>query len=94
MRKFLCLLSSLPALAQQNSPQDPLDAAIQAVRTADNAHFQEAIAARDEARALLNLTPVTSPRFVSWANKWQVFTKTAVWAPRPGGRLPFDARRD
>jgi hypothetical protein len=63
------LLSSLTALAQQHAPQDTLDAAIQAVRTADNAHFQEAAAAREEARALLNRTPVTSPRFVSWVQQ-------------------------
>lgn len=50
--------------------QDPLDAAIRTVQTADNAHFKEAADAREEARTLLNRTPVTSPRFVSWA--WQV----------------------
>ena len=66
----MLLLSSFRALAQGHAEQYPLDAAIQAVRKADNAHFKEAAGAREEARALLNRTPVTSPGFVSWA--WQV----------------------
>ena len=66
-RLCLLLVCSSAALAQPAPRQDPLDKAIQAVYQADNAHFQEAAAAREQARALLQRVPPDSPRFAGWA---------------------------
>jgi tetratricopeptide (TPR) repeat protein len=68
-RLLLVLACSIAALAQQPSPQDPVDAAIQTFWRMDSAHFQEAAAAREQARALLQRVPATSPRFAGWAQQ-------------------------
>lgn len=60
------LICALAALAQQPQ-QDPMDTAIQAVWQArSECRFEEAGAAREQARALLQHTPVDSPGFASW----------------------------
>ena len=68
LRLPLFLVCSLAVLAQQRPQQDPLDGAIQAVWQARNdGRFQEAAAARERARALLQRMPADSPRFAGWA---------------------------
>jgi len=67
----LFLVCSLAALAQpspQTPPQqNPLDTAIQAVWQArTNGRFEEAAAAREQARAQLRRASVDSPRFTEW----------------------------
>jgi tetratricopeptide (TPR) repeat protein len=60
----LLMVCSLAAMAQQPPPQDPLDTAIQSVWQARNdGRFEEATAARERARNLLQHAPVDSPRF-------------------------------
>jgi tetratricopeptide (TPR) repeat protein len=60
----LFLVCSLAASAQESPRQDPLDSAIQAVWQARNSsRFEEAAAAREQARALLQHAPVDSPLF-------------------------------
>src|ERR1035441_8754666 len=70
LRVPLFLFFSLAALAQPSPRQDPLDAAIQAVWQARNSgHFEEAVAAREQARAVLPRAPVDSPQFPGWAQQ-------------------------
>ena len=65
-RGFLCLLWSLSALAQAPQ-QNPLDMAIQAYwKARAEARFDEAVAKREEARALLAQMPAEAPQFGSW----------------------------
>src|ERR1017187_9275302 len=65
-RGFLCLLWSLSALAQAPQ-QNPLDMAIQAYwKARTEARFDEAVAKREEARALLAQMPAEAPQFGSW----------------------------
>jgi len=60
----LFLVCSLAALAQESPRQDPFDSAIQAVWQArNNGRFEEAAAAREQARALLQHAPADSPQF-------------------------------
>jgi tetratricopeptide (TPR) repeat protein len=66
-RAPLFLVCSLAALAQQSTQQDPLDTAIQAVWQArSNGRFEDAAAAREQARAQLQRAPADSPRFTDW----------------------------
>jgi tetratricopeptide (TPR) repeat protein len=58
----LLLVCWFTAMAQQPPAQDPLDAAIQAAYAA-NGHFQEAVAAREQARELLRHMPASAERF-------------------------------
>jgi tetratricopeptide (TPR) repeat protein len=70
LRVPLFLLCSLSAVAQQSPPQDPLDAAVQAVwRSRSNGRFEEAAAGREQARALLQRAPADSPRFGGWVQQ-------------------------
>jgi hypothetical protein len=70
LRIPLFLVCSLAALAQPSPRQDPLDTTIQAVWQArNNGRFEEAAAARDQARALLQRVPMDSPRFAGWAQQ-------------------------
>ncbi|MGA3242797.1 MAG: tetratricopeptide repeat protein, partial [Bryobacteraceae bacterium] len=50
--------------------QAPVDALIQSYQSAySNGKFDEAAAARDQARALLNQIPVDDPQFANWAQR-------------------------
>jgi tetratricopeptide (TPR) repeat protein len=69
LRVPLFLFCSLAALAQPSPPQDPLDTAIQAVWQNGNGRFEEAAAAREQARALLQRAPAASPRFGGWVQQ-------------------------
>jgi hypothetical protein len=65
---LLCVLCCLTVLAQ--APRQALDLSFEAYRTAHaEGRFDEAAARRDDARALLNRTPVEAPQFVSWAQQ-------------------------
>ena len=62
-RGMVCLLLTLPAVAQI-AQRDPFDAALQAFWTARSAgHFEEAAAKREEARKLLVRTALDAPQF-------------------------------
>ena len=62
-RGMVCLLLTLPAVAQI-AQRDPFDAALQAFWTARSAgHFEEAAAKREEARKLLERTALDAPQF-------------------------------
>ena len=65
------------ALAQSTAPQEPVEAAIRAVRSARTR--AEAAAARDQARALLQQAPITSPNFAAWVQEISQFYQTAGW---------------
>jgi len=68
-RTPLFLVCTLAALAQQPQ-QDPMDTAIQAVWQARaDGHFEQAGAAREQARAQLQNTPAESPRFAAWVQQ-------------------------
>jgi tetratricopeptide (TPR) repeat protein len=70
LRIPLFLVCSLAALAQPSPRQDPLETALQAVWQArNNGRFEEAIAAREQARALLKRAPADSPRFPGWVQQ-------------------------
>jgi tetratricopeptide (TPR) repeat protein len=57
-----------------------LDAAIQAVWQARNSgHFEEAVAAREQARALLPRAPLDSPQFPGWAQQVAQLYQNANW---------------
>jgi hypothetical protein len=64
----LFLILSVAALAQQPPPQDPLDAAIQAVwQASGEGRFQDAAGSREQARTLLQRKPADAPQFANWA---------------------------
>jgi tetratricopeptide (TPR) repeat protein len=70
LRVSLFLVLTWAAPAQPSRQQDPLDAAIQAVWQARNTgRFDDAAAAREQARALLQRAPVDSPRFAGWVQQ-------------------------
>jgi tetratricopeptide (TPR) repeat protein len=80
LRVPLFLVCSLAALAQPSPRQDPLDAAIQAVWQARNSgHFEKAVAAREQARAVLPRAPVDSPQFPGWAQQVAQLYQNANW---------------
>jgi tetratricopeptide (TPR) repeat protein len=67
-RTLLCFFCSLTVLAQ--SPRPPIELAIEAYRTAHaEGRFDEAAAHRQDARSLLNRTPVETPQFASWVQQ-------------------------
>jgi tetratricopeptide (TPR) repeat protein len=64
-RTLLGFLCSLTVLAQV--PREPFDIALESYRKAHaEGRFGEAVAHREDARALLNRTPVEAPQFASW----------------------------
>jgi tetratricopeptide (TPR) repeat protein len=66
----LFLVCSLAVMAQPSPQQDPMDTAIQTVWEArSDGRFDEAAAARERARALLQRMPVDSPRFAGWVQR-------------------------
>jgi len=68
-RAPLFLICSLVALGQDSPRKDPLDTAIQAVWQARNSgRFEEAAAAREQARALLQRVPVDSRQLTGWVH--------------------------
>jgi tetratricopeptide (TPR) repeat protein len=70
LRLPLFLACALVAVAQLAPQQDPLDTAIQRVwRARNNGSPEEAVAARDQARVLLQRVPVDSPRLAGWAQQ-------------------------
>ena len=74
MRRSLAyVLFAAPVLAQSGRPvpqQAPVDALVQSYQSAfSNGKFDEAAAARDQARALLNQIPVDDPQFANWAKR-------------------------
>ena len=80
LRLPLVLVCSLAALAQPSPRQNPLDAAIQAVWQArNNGRFEEAVAARDQARALLPRAPVDSPQFAYWVQQVAQLYQNSNW---------------
>jgi tetratricopeptide (TPR) repeat protein len=80
LRVPLFLICSLAALAQPSPRQNPMDAAIQAVWQARNTgHYEEAVAAREHARALLPRAPVDAPLFSGWVQGVAQFYQNANW---------------
>src|SRR5580704_12609454 len=73
LRGLAYVLFAAPLLAQWGRPvpqQAPVDALIQSYQSAySNGKFDEAAAARDQARALLNQIPVDDPQFANWAQR-------------------------
>jgi tetratricopeptide (TPR) repeat protein len=74
MRRSLAyLLFASAVLAQSGRPvpqQAPIDALIRSYQSAySNGKFDEAAAARDQARALLNQIPVDDPQYANWAQR-------------------------
>ncbi len=76
LRVPLLLICSLAAWAQaqhwaQQAPQqDPINAALQAVWQARNeGRFEDAAAARDQARSLLQRSPVDAPQYQGWVQQ-------------------------
>jgi len=70
MHRVPLFLAYLSVVLAQQPQQDPLDTAIQAVWQArTDGHIQEAAAARDQARALLQHTPVDSQGFAVWVQQ-------------------------
>jgi tetratricopeptide (TPR) repeat protein len=73
LRGLAYVLFAAPVLAQSGRPvpqQAPVDALIQSYQSAySNGRFDEAAAARDQARALLNQIPVDDPQFANWAQR-------------------------
>jgi tetratricopeptide (TPR) repeat protein len=74
MRRSLAyLLCAAPVAAQWGWPvpqQAPVDALIRSYQSAfSNARYDEAAAARDQARALLSQIPVDDPQFANWAQR-------------------------
>jgi tetratricopeptide (TPR) repeat protein len=72
-RSFAYVLFAAPVLAQSGRPapqQAPVDALIQSYQSAfSNGRFDEAAAARDQARALVSQIPVDDPQFANWAQR-------------------------
>ena len=70
---LIYILLTAPLLAQSDRPdfeQAAIDALIQSYQSAyKEGRFNEAAAKRDQARALLNQTPVTDPQFANWAQR-------------------------
>jgi hypothetical protein len=67
-RTLLCFFCSFTVLAQ--APRQPIELAIEAYRTAHvEGRFDEAAAHREDARALLNRTPVQAPQFAFWVQQ-------------------------
>ena len=80
LRLPLFLLCSLAALAQSSPRQNPLDAAIQAVWQARNSdRGEDAVAAREQARALLSRESPDSPQFSYWVQQVSQFYQNANW---------------
>ncbi len=77
-RLALLLVFSFGAIAQQPR-EDPLDVAIRACYAADNAHFQEAATAREQARTLLQRVPASSPRFAGWTQQVAQLFQNGNW---------------
>jgi tetratricopeptide (TPR) repeat protein len=73
LRGLAYLLFATPVLAQSGRPvpqQAPVDALIQSYQSAySNGKFDEAAAARDQTRALLNQIPVDDPQFANWVQR-------------------------
>src|ERR1700691_3292926 len=73
LRGLAYVLFAGPVLAQWGRPvpqQAPVDALIQSYQSAFSiGKFDEAAAARDQARALLNQIPVDDPQFANWAQR-------------------------
>jgi tetratricopeptide (TPR) repeat protein len=73
LRGLAYVLFAAPVLAQSGRPvpqQAPVDALIQSYQSAySNGKFDEAAAARDQARALLNQIPVDDPQFANWVQR-------------------------
>jgi hypothetical protein len=73
LRGLAYVLFISAVLAQSGRPvpqQAPVDALIQSYQSAcSNGKFDEAAAARDQARALLNQIPVDDPQFANWAQR-------------------------
>lgn len=68
----LLLVCSLTAAAQMRGQLqlDPMGAAIRDIESAQRAgNYDEAVARREEARALLQHTPADSPQFAGWAQQ-------------------------
>jgi tetratricopeptide (TPR) repeat protein len=81
VRMPLFLICAFAALAQPSFRQDPLDTAVQSVWQARNSgRFEEAAAARDQARALLQRAPVDSPRFAGWAQEVAQSYQNSGWS--------------
>jgi tetratricopeptide (TPR) repeat protein len=80
LRVPLFLACSLAALAQPSPQQNPLDAATQAFWQArNNGRFEEAVAAREQARALLPRAPVDSPQFAFWVQGVAQLYQNSNW---------------
>jgi tetratricopeptide (TPR) repeat protein len=80
LRVPLFLFCSLAALAQPSPRQDPLDAANQAFWQARNSgRVEDAVAAREQARALLPRVPLDSPRFANWARQVSQLYRNSNW---------------
>ncbi len=74
LRVALLLICSLAAWAQQwaqpSPQQDPINAALQAIWQARNeGRFEDAAAARDQARSLLQHVPVDAPQYQGWVQQ-------------------------
>jgi hypothetical protein len=87
LRVPLFLLCSLAALAQPSPPQNPMDAAIQAVwQVRDSGRTEEVAPLREQAHALLRRVPADSQQFANWAQ--QVAHLDALgWSWRQDGNL-------
>ena len=84
LRVPLFLVCSLAALAQPSPPQNPMDAAIQAVSQArQSGRLEEIVALREQAHALLQRVPADSPQFANWsqqvAHLYQSPNRNANW---------------
>src|ERR1035441_5481616 len=84
LRVPLFLLCSLAALAQPSPPQNPMDAAIQAVwQVRDSGRTEEVAALREQAHALLRRVPADSQQFANWAQQvahlYQSPNRNANW---------------
>jgi tetratricopeptide (TPR) repeat protein len=86
LRGLAYVLFAAPVLAQWGRPvpqQAPVDALIQSYQSAySNGRFDEAAAARDQARALLNQIPVEDPQFANWTQRVSGLYENAGFALR------------
>jgi tetratricopeptide (TPR) repeat protein len=73
----LCLACTGLVLAQPTAREEPVEAAIRAILSAPTG--AEAAAARDQARALLQQAPLTSPNFAAWVREISELYQTAGW---------------
>ena len=70
LRVPLLLICSLAAGAQPWAQEDPINAAVQSVWQARNeGRFDDAAAARDQARSLLQRAPVDAPQYQGWVQQ-------------------------